>query len=152
MKNPAALRLSSYIRRPLHTDMGGGTQNDNDHAVQKVIQLHMLRLRAQGLLHGPCFLSTGISSQRHAAIGLFCRPPVMAFKWRHWGQMTGNLVCPIGPDTRLEAEATGQEVELWGLCVAHLDYDFRITKLEVSKLGEVYSLHKMSSHPVITTN
>lgn len=55
----------------------------------------------------------------------------MAFKWRHWGQMTGNLVCPIGPDTKLEAEATGEEVELWGLCVAHLDYDFKITKLEV---------------------
>lgn len=56
----------------------------------------------------------------------------MAFKWRHWGQMTGKLVCPIGPDTKLEAEPSGHEVEVWGLCVAHLDPDFRMSKLEVS--------------------
>ena len=61
----------------------------------------------------------------------------MAFKWRHWGEMTGNLVCPIGPDTTLEAEATGNEVEIWGICVAHLDSDFRISKLEVSPLSHL---------------
>ena len=61
-----------------------------------------------------------------------CRPPVMSFKWRHWGRMTGKLVCPIGPDTKLEAEATTQEVEIWGVSVAHLDSDFKINRLEVS--------------------
>lgn len=56
----------------------------------------------------------------------------MAFKWRHWGHMTGKLVCPIAPDTTLEAQPTDGEVEVWGICVAHLDSDFRMTKLEVS--------------------
>lgn len=60
------------------------------------------------------------------------RPPVMAFKWRHWGRMTGKLVCTIGPDTKLEAEATNQEVEIWGVSVMHLDADFKINKMEVS--------------------
>ena len=55
----------------------------------------------------------------------------MAFKWRHWGLMTGKLVCPIGPDTKLEANPTGQEVEVWGVCIAHLEPDFRLSKLEV---------------------
>ena len=45
--------------------------------------------------------------------------------------MTGKLVCPIGPDTKLEANPTGQEVEVWGVCVAHLETDFRLSKLEV---------------------
>ena len=55
----------------------------------------------------------------------------MAFKWRHWGKMTGKLVCPLGPDTRLEADPTNQEVEIWGICIAHLDPDFKIGKIEV---------------------
>jgi hypothetical protein len=46
--------------------------------------------------------------------------------------MTGKLVCPIGPDTKLEAEATNQEVEIWGVSVVHLDSDFKINKMEVS--------------------
>ena len=45
--------------------------------------------------------------------------------------MTGKLVCPIGPDTKLEAHPTGQEVEVWGVCIAYLEPDFRLSKLEV---------------------
>ena len=45
--------------------------------------------------------------------------------------MTGKLVCPIGPDTKLEADPTNQGVELFGMCVCHLDSDFKICKLEV---------------------
>ena len=59
----------------------------------------------------------------------------MAFKWRHWGKMTGKLVCPLGPDTRLEADPTNQEVEIWGICIAHLDPDFKIRKIEVQPPG-----------------
>lgn len=62
---------------------------------------------------------------------VYSGPPVMAFKWRHWGRMTGKLVCPIGPDSKLEAEATNQEVEIWGVSVVHLDSDFKINRLEV---------------------
>ena len=40
----------------------------------------------------------------------------MAFKWRHWGRMTGKLVCPIGPDTKLEADPNNQHVEIFGVC------------------------------------
>lgn len=47
--------------------------------------------------------------------------------------MTGKLVCPIGPDTKLEADPTNQELEIYGVCVCHLDSDFKIGKLEVCR-------------------
>lgn len=57
---------------------------------------------------------------------------MVAFKWRHWGKMTGKLVCPVGPETKLEALPTNQEVELFGVCVAHMDSDLKLSKLEVT--------------------
>lgn len=56
---------------------------------------------------------------------------MVAFKWRHWGKMTGKLVCPIGPDTKLEADPTNQQVEIFGVCICHIEADFKIQKVEV---------------------
>ena len=45
--------------------------------------------------------------------------------------MTGKLVCPVGPETKLEALPTNQELELFGVCVAHMDSDLKLSNLEV---------------------
>ena len=39
----------------------------------------------------------------------------MAFKWRHWGEMQGDLVCPMGPGMKLTAPATHQPLEIFGV-------------------------------------
>lgn len=40
------------------------------------------------------------------------RPPVVSFKWRHWGVMQGPLRCPLGHGQELSASATGQKIQV----------------------------------------
>ncbi|KAK9807620.1 hypothetical protein WJX72_004488 [[Myrmecia] bisecta] len=58
-------------------------------------------------------------------------PPRVSFKWRHWGTMTGKLVCPLGLGRTLEAEPTFREVEIFGMCIVDLNKAYQITNIEV---------------------
>jgi hypothetical protein len=62
----------------------------------------------------------------------FFRPPEVAFKWRHWGKMTGKLTCPLGHGT-LEAEPTNDTIEIFGMAIAKVEPEngFKITELEI---------------------
>ena len=56
-----------------------------------------------------------IASVPMHVIRLWGRPPLAAFKWRHWGEMAGDLVCPMGPGMKLTAPATHQPLEIHGI-------------------------------------
>ncbi|KAK9846603.1 hypothetical protein WJX81_007517 [Elliptochloris bilobata] len=62
---------------------------------------------------------------------VYSGPPVVSFKWRHWGVMQGPLRCPLGHGQELSAAATGQKIQVYGMAVAVLDSEMRITKLEI---------------------
>ncbi len=47
----------------------------------------------------------------HHDWALVCRPPIVTFKWRHWGVMQGPLRCPLGHGQELSASATGQKIQ-----------------------------------------
>ena len=55
----------------------------------------------------------------------------MTFKWRHWGTFTGPLRCPLGLNRDLTAPPTGDTIEIFGMGIAKLTPDFKITKLEI---------------------
>lgn len=59
------------------------------------------------------------------------RPPKVAFKWRHWGQFTGPLACPLASGDTKVFPPTGKKVELTGIAIAEVDDEMRITNLEV---------------------
>jgi hypothetical protein len=56
----------------------------------------------------------------------------VAFKWRHWGKMTGKLTCPLGHGT-LEAEPTNDTIEIFGMAIAKVEPEngFKITEIEI---------------------
>ncbi|KAK9812639.1 hypothetical protein WJX72_001154 [[Myrmecia] bisecta] len=62
---------------------------------------------------------------------VYSGPPKACFKWRHWGLMSGKLVCPLGHGRTLEADPTNRDIELFGICVAELNDKFKITSIEV---------------------
>ncbi|KAI8888795.1 hypothetical protein K501DRAFT_320716 [Backusella circina FSU 941] len=57
-------------------------------------------------------------------------PPTIAFKWRHWGTMTGDLSVNIGNGKKLEAPASNEVVEAIGITVATVNEKFQIEELE----------------------
>ncbi|KAG1472773.1 hypothetical protein G6F56_001335 [Rhizopus delemar] len=61
---------------------------------------------------------------------VYSGPPVVAFKWRHWGTMTGNLSVKIGDGKKLEAPASNEVVETFGVTVAKVNDKFEIEELE----------------------
>ncbi|KAL0018648.1 hypothetical protein WJX77_000007 [Trebouxia sp. C0004] len=65
------------------------------------------------------------------ATEVFSGLPVVTYKWRHWGKMTGTLRCHTGPHSPIEAPATGQTIQLHGMGIAHVTDEFKITKLEI---------------------
>jgi hypothetical protein len=48
-------------------------------------------------------------------------PPVVTFRWRHWGDFTG---------TYKGHEPTGERLEMFGMTVAKVDDDLRLTEIE----------------------
>lgn len=48
-------------------------------------------------------------------------PPVIAFKWRHWGRFEGNYK---------GVEGTGELVEIFGMSVARVDDDVKLVEVE----------------------
>ncbi|KAI9489777.1 hypothetical protein BDB00DRAFT_841366 [Zychaea mexicana] len=63
-------------------------------------------------------------------IEAYSGPPTVAFKWRHWGTMTGDLKVNLGNGQKLEAEATNEVVETFGVTVAKVNEKFEIEDLE----------------------
>ncbi|CAO3629539.1 unnamed protein product [Cunninghamella blakesleeana] len=61
---------------------------------------------------------------------VYSGPPVVAFKWRHWGLMTGDLSVNLGNGKKLQAPASNEVVESFGVTVAHVNDAFQIEKLE----------------------
>ncbi|KAI8138528.1 hypothetical protein BJV82DRAFT_545774 [Fennellomyces sp. T-0311] len=61
---------------------------------------------------------------------VYSGPPTVAFKWRHWGTMTGNLSVNLGNGQKLEAEATNEVVATFGVTVAKVNEKFEIEELE----------------------
>jgi len=57
-------------------------------------------------------------------------PPRVAFKWRHWGKMTGILECPMRTGQKLVAQPTNQFVQIFGMTIAEVDDKLQIIKLE----------------------
>ncbi|CAM0139003.1 hypothetical protein VKS41_003694 [Umbelopsis sp. WA50703] len=61
---------------------------------------------------------------------VYSGPPTVAFKWRHWGKMTGDLSVKLGYGKKLEAPATNEVVESVGVTVAKVNEKFEIEELE----------------------
>ncbi|KAK4510732.1 uncharacterized protein ATC70_005165 [Mucor velutinosus] len=61
---------------------------------------------------------------------VYSGPPVVAFKWAHWGTMTGDLSVKVGNGQKLEAHATNEVVKIYGVTVAKVNEKFEIEQLE----------------------
>ncbi|KAK8079886.1 hypothetical protein PG997_007704 [Apiospora hydei] len=57
-------------------------------------------------------------------------PPVVAFKWRHWGEMKEDYVSLDDNGEKITAKAHGGPIDIQGVTVAHLNEKFQVTKLE----------------------
>ncbi|KAG0044779.1 hypothetical protein BGZ83_009957 [Gryganskiella cystojenkinii] len=56
--------------------------------------------------------------------------PVVTFKWRHWGKMTGDLSVKLGNGKKLEAYATNEYVESIGVTIVKVNDKFEMEELE----------------------
>ncbi|KAI8047769.1 hypothetical protein BDF21DRAFT_457235 [Thamnidium elegans] len=63
-------------------------------------------------------------------IEVYSGPPTVAFKWRHWGLHSGDLSVKVGEGKKLEAHATNEVVEVYGVTVARVNDKFEIEELE----------------------
>ncbi|KAI8577208.1 hypothetical protein K450DRAFT_191624 [Umbelopsis ramanniana AG] len=61
---------------------------------------------------------------------VYSGPPTVAFKWRHWGKMTGDLSVKLGNGKKLEAAASNEVCESFGVTVAKVNDKFEIEELE----------------------
>jgi hypothetical protein len=63
---------------------------------------------------------------------VYSGPPVVAFKWRHWGQMTGKYTTKLeSPPRQITAEPHNGPIDIVGVTIAHVSGSFKIEKLEV---------------------
>ncbi len=70
-------------------------------------------------------------TQLSAVACAMCRPPKVAFKWRHWGKMTGPLTCPLHNGLQMVAQPTNEVVSMTGVAFCTLSDKFQIQNLEV---------------------
>ncbi|KAF7534952.1 hypothetical protein G7054_g5752 [Neopestalotiopsis clavispora] len=61
---------------------------------------------------------------------VYSGPPVVAFRWRHWGTMKEDYVGWNHDGEKVTAKAHGGPIDIQGVTVAHLSPKFQITKLE----------------------
>ena len=63
---------------------------------------------------------------------VYSGPPIVAFKWRHWGQMTGKYATKLeSPPRQITAEPHNGPIDIVGMTIAHVSESFKIEKLEV---------------------
>ena len=81
---------------------------------------------------------------------LLCRPPKVAFKWRHWGRMTGALTCPLHNGLRMIAQPTMETISVIGMAYCTLSDKFQIQNLEVffDQNEPMSSMVKVSGSPM----
>ncbi|DBB08879.1 hypothetical protein WJX82_007642 [Trebouxia sp. C0006] len=77
-------------------------------------------------------------------------PPKVAFKWRHWGKMTGPLTCPLHNGLRMVAQPTNEVVSLTGVAFCTLSDKFQIQNLEVyfDQNEPMNSMVKINNSPI----
>lgn len=63
-------------------------------------------------------------------VQVYSGPPCVAFKWAHWGTMTGDLSVKVGGDKKIEAHATNEVIKIYGVTVAKVNEKFEIEQLE----------------------
>ncbi|RYP07782.1 hypothetical protein DL765_009018 [Monosporascus sp. GIB2] len=61
---------------------------------------------------------------------VYSGPPVVSFKWRHWGVMKKDYVGYNKKGEKVTIKAHGGPIEVFGVTVAHVDDKLRVTKLE----------------------
>ncbi|KAI8068603.1 hypothetical protein BC940DRAFT_298601 [Gongronella butleri] len=61
---------------------------------------------------------------------VYCGPPKVVFKWRHWGLMNGDMNVTLGNGQKLQAAATNEVVATYGVTTAVVDDKFRVEELE----------------------
>lgn len=78
------------------------------------------------------------------------RPPKVAFKWRHWGKMTGPLTCPLHNGLRMVAQPTNEVVSMLGVAFCSLNDKFQIQDLEVyfDQTEPMNSMVKVNGSPL----
>ncbi|KAL7043624.1 hypothetical protein ACKWTF_001598 [Chironomus riparius] len=64
-------------------------------------------------------------------IKVYSGPPVVAFKWRHWGLNNGDVTLETKSGTKYESVASNKVLELYGVSVAKVNDKFQIEDLEV---------------------
>ncbi|KAH8198880.1 hypothetical protein TruAng_006933 [Truncatella angustata] len=61
---------------------------------------------------------------------VYSEPPIVAFRWRHWGTMKEDYVCWNHNGEKVTAKAHNGPIDIEGVTVAHLTDKFQVTKLE----------------------
>ncbi|KAI9146888.1 Pathogen-related protein [Paramyrothecium foliicola] len=61
---------------------------------------------------------------------VYSGPPVVAFRWRHWGTMKGDYSALDDDGEKINAKAHGGPIDIEGVTVAHLNDKMKVTKLE----------------------
>lgn len=67
---------------------------------------------------------------------VYSPPPRVAFKFRHWGHMTGPLRCPMRNGTWLNVPPHGRRVEFFGDSVLNVNEKYQIMSVENSFRGD----------------
>jgi len=61
---------------------------------------------------------------------VYTPPPKVAFKFRHWGYMSGELKCPVRNGEMMKLSPHNGKVELYGMVVMKLSEKFQILEME----------------------
>jgi hypothetical protein len=62
---------------------------------------------------------------------VYSGPPVVTFKWRHWGLNNGNISIETNDGTKIESKASNEVMEVFGMSIAKVNEKFEIEELEV---------------------
>lgn len=60
----------------------------------------------------------------------YSEPPVIVFKWRHWGRVTGEFKCPMRNGRNVQVSPAGNRVEIFGLSKIVVNEQFQIVEME----------------------
>ncbi|CZR54155.1 uncharacterized protein PAC_04038 [Phialocephala subalpina] len=61
---------------------------------------------------------------------VYSGPPVVAFKWRHWGEMKNDYVGFNDKGEKVTAKAHGRKIDIQGITVAKVDDKVRLQSVE----------------------
>ncbi|KAI0383375.1 hypothetical protein F5Y04DRAFT_33645 [Hypomontagnella monticulosa] len=108
---------------------------------------HMLRVGTYNAIITPCDYYDPEHTDFHASHKTFKRmmpsfawevlevhsgPPVVSFKWRHWGEMKNDYVGRNKKGEKVTVKANGQKIDIQGVTVAHLNDKLQVTGLKTT--------------------